>query len=48
MVEQRFTLNVNLMTHFFLNEMADDQRWQFIEDYFLGKTEEELINQQIV
>lgn len=47
MVEQRFGLNVNLMTHFFLHKMADEQRWQFIEDYFLGKTEEELINKQI-
>lgn len=46
-VEQRFGLNVNLMTHFFLNNMPDEQRWQFIEDYFLGKTEEELINQQV-
>lgn len=43
MVEQRFGLNVNLMTHFFLNQMPDEQRWQFIEDYFLGKSEEELI-----
>lgn len=44
-VEQRFGLNVNLMTHFFLSAMEDEQRWQFIEDYFLGKSEEELINQ---
>ncbi len=42
-VERRFQLNINLMTHFFLNQMTDEQRWQFIEDYFLGKTEEELI-----
>lgn len=46
-VEQRFGLNVNLMTHFFLSNMQDEQRWQFIEDYFLGKAEEELINQQV-
>lgn len=45
-VEQRFGLNVNLMTHFFLNQMEDEQRWQFIEDYFLGKSEEELISNQ--
>jgi ATP-dependent DNA helicase RecQ len=44
-VEQRFGLNVNLMTHFFINNMLDEQRWQFIEDYFLGKTEEQLISQ---
>jgi len=42
-VEGRFQLNVNLMTHFFLNQMPDQIRWQFIEDYFLGKTEEELV-----
>ncbi len=46
-VEHRFSINVNLMTHFFLNEMPDKQRWQFIEDYFLGKNEEELISQHI-
>ncbi len=42
-VDQRFNLNVNLMTHFFLNQMSDEHRWQFIEDYFLGKAEEELL-----
>lgn len=42
-VERRFQLNVNLMSHFFLNPTPDQQRWQFIEDYFLGKAEEELI-----
>ncbi|MFN8263788.1 MAG: helicase-related protein [Chitinophagales bacterium] len=42
-VDRRFQLNVNLMTHFFLHEKDDQERWQFIEDYFLGKTEEELI-----
>lgn len=43
-VERRFQLNVNLMSHFFLNQMTDEKRWQFIEDYFLGKPEEELMH----
>lgn len=42
-VEQRFGLNVRMMTHFFINDLSDDERWQFIEQYFLGKSEDELI-----
>ena len=43
-VEQRFTLNIRLMTHFFMNELSNEERWEFIERYFMGKTEEELID----
>ena len=42
-IERRFQLNVNLMSHFFIKHLSDTQRWQFIEDYFLGKSEEDLI-----
>lgn len=31
------------MSHFFLNQITDQKRWQFIEDYFLGKAEDELM-----
>lgn len=41
-VEKRFSVNANLMNYFFTNTLSDEERWQFIEDYFLGKSEEEL------
>jgi ATP-dependent DNA helicase RecQ len=43
-VEQRFGLNIRLMTHFFMNGLSNEERWKFIERYFMGKTEEELID----
>ncbi|WP_461101615.1 helicase-related protein [Spirosoma koreense] len=41
-VHQRHENSVALLDRFFKMDMADDQRWQFIEDYFLGREAEEL------
>lgn len=41
-VHQRQKNSVALLEQFFLADMTDAQRWQFVEDYFLGRTVEEL------
>ena len=35
-------LSERIFTYFFLTDMTDKQRWDFIEDYFLGASEEKL------
>ena len=41
-VERRYGMNSRLMSHFFRTPLTNEQRWEFIEDYFLGGTEEQL------
>lgn len=41
-VHRRQKNSVALLEQFFQAEMADDQRWQFVEDYFLGREVQEL------
>lgn len=36
-VERRHKLAVEIMTHFFQTKMSDEARWDYIEDYFLGR-----------
>ena len=42
-VHQRQKSSVALLERFFQTDMTDAQRWQFIEDYFLGREIEELV-----
>ncbi|MBS3921998.1 MAG: DEAD/DEAH box helicase [Nitrosarchaeum sp.] len=35
-VERRHKVSVEIMTYFFQNGMTDQERWDYIEDYFLG------------
>lgn len=44
-VHRRHHVSVDIFKHFFLREMSDSTRWDFIEDYFLGKETEELLEQ---
>lgn len=41
-MSDRHHTNCRLMDYFFLNAMSDDDRWNFIEDFFLGVPEEQL------
>ena len=36
-VERRQETNLKLMNHFFITDLSTDDRWQFIENYFLGR-----------
>ncbi|MBX3009773.1 MAG: ATP-dependent DNA helicase RecQ [Melioribacteraceae bacterium] len=36
-VERRHSRSVEIMTYFFQAEITDELRWQFIENYFLGR-----------
>lgn len=40
-VENRQKRSVKLMEKFFISEMNNNERWNFIEDYFLGKDKED-------
>lgn len=42
-VDVRQKISVRIMEHFFSTPMDDATRWDFIEDFFLGKQVEELI-----
>ena len=35
---------IKIMDYFFTENLSDDERWNFIENYFLGKNVEEEIN----
>ena len=35
-VERRHKVSVEIMTYFFQNKMTNEERWNYIEDYFLG------------
>lgn len=42
-VHRRHHVSVDIFKHFFLRDMPDETRWNFVEDYFLGKDTEELL-----
>jgi hypothetical protein len=42
-VHRRHKVSVDIFKHFFLRDMPDAMRWNFIEDYFLGKDMDELL-----
>jgi RecQ family ATP-dependent DNA helicase len=44
-IERKHNLAMDIMTYFFQNKMTDKERWNYIEDFFLGKdvkTQEQL------
>lgn len=45
-IDQRQKTSVAIMEFFFLNSLTDEERWTFIEKYFLGTPVEELIGEQ--
>jgi hypothetical protein len=42
-VHRRHHVSVDIFKHFFLRDLSDDERWNFVEDYFLGKEVDELL-----
>jgi len=36
-VERKHKMNIGIMEHFFTSKLNDQERWTFIENYFLGK-----------
>lgn len=42
-VEGRQKISVKIMEHFFTTNMDNNQRWEFIEDFFLGKQVDDLL-----
>jgi superfamily II DNA/RNA helicase len=42
-VDGRQKISVKIMEHFFTTKMDNSERWEFIEDFFLGKQVDELI-----
>lgn len=43
-IYRKYEYSERVFTYFFTTEMSDKQRWDFIEAYFLGATEEELFS----
>lgn len=43
-INSRQVSSMNIMEYFFTKKMDDDTRWNFIEDYFLGKGESDLMD----
>lgn len=41
-IKLRYKTSTHIFDHFFLNSFGNDQRWNFIEDFFLGESEDEL------
>lgn len=41
---QRHQLSMQIFDHFFLREYSNEERWNFIEDFFLGENIDTLIN----
>jgi len=42
-VNRRHKLSLDIFNHFFLRELNDEKRWDFIEDYFLGEEFDRLL-----
>ena len=40
----KFDVSCKLFDNFFLNSMSNEKRWDFIEDFFLGKEADELMS----
>lgn len=43
-IYDRFNFSEKIFSYFFTTRMSDVMRWDFIEDYFLGASEEKLLN----
>lgn len=43
-IYEKYRFSEKVFTYFFTTEMTDEQRWDFIEEYFLGANEERLLN----
>lgn len=43
-VYEKYIFAEKIFTYFFTKDMTTEQRWDFIETYFLGETEEKLLN----
>lgn len=43
-IYEKYRFSERIFTYFFTTSMTDEQRWDFIEEYFLGATEERLLN----
>lgn len=42
-IYKKYKFSETIFSHFFTTKMSDKQRWDFIEDYFLGASEEDLL-----
>lgn len=43
-IYEKFELSERIFSYFFTTDMTDEERWDFIEEYFLGATEDKLLN----
>ncbi len=43
-IYEKYRFSERIFTYFFTTKMTDEQRWDFIEAYFLGASEERLLN----
>ena len=43
-IYDKYRLSERIFSYFFLTDMTDKQRWDFIEAYFLGTSEEQLLS----
>ncbi len=43
-INEKFRYSQRIFTYFFTTKMSNEQRWDFIEAYFLGESEEKLLN----
>lgn len=43
-IYEKYRFSERIFTYFFTTPMTDKQRWDFIEEYFLGASEEKLLN----
>lgn len=43
-IYEKYRFSERIFTYFFTTKMTDEQRWDFIEAYFLGESEERLLN----
>lgn len=43
-IHEKYRFSERIFTYFFTTPMTDEQRWDFIEEYFLGASEERLLN----
>lgn len=43
-IYEKYRFSERVFTYFFTTPMTDEQRWDFIEEYFLGASEDRLLN----
>lgn len=43
-IYEKYQYSERIFTYFFTTPMSDKQRWDFIEAYFLGASEDELLH----